>query len=269
MRIARFIHQDEPTYGVVEGDLPEVAADGTLDTSDLQIAVLDSDPFFTPAQSTGDRLAYDDVRLLAPIIPRSKVIGVGRNFADHAAELGNEVPVSPLTFFKPNTAVIGPGDPIRLPAISEYVSYEAELAVVISRVAKQVPAEKAADFVLGATASNDVTLRDIQQTDKQWSRAKGFDTSAPLGPWIETDFDPADVRIRSWVDGELKQDGNTTDFIFDIPALIEHISEVVTLLPGDVIMTGTPAGVGQIVAGNRVDIAIDGLGLLTNPVMDA
>ncbi|GAA4395957.1 MULTISPECIES: fumarylacetoacetate hydrolase family protein [Brevibacterium] len=269
MRIARFIHEDAPAYGVVEGDLPEVDSDGTLDTSGLQIAVLDSDPFFSPAQSTGTRLAYDDVRLLAPIIPRSKVIGVGRNFADHAKELGNEVPVSPLTFFKPNTAVAGPGDPIRLPAISEHVSYEAELAVVISRVAKRVPAEKAYDHVLGYTAGNDVTLRDIQKTDKQWSRAKGFDTSAPLGPWIETDMDPEGVRIRSWVDGELKQDGNTNDYIFDIPTLIEHLSETITLLPGDVILTGTPAGVGEIVAGNRVDIAIDGLGLLSNPVMDA
>jgi 2-keto-4-pentenoate hydratase/2-oxohepta-3-ene-1,7-dioic acid hydratase in catechol pathway len=269
MRIARFIHNDEPTYGVVEGDLPEVGADGSLDDSGLAIAVLDSDPFFSPAQSTGERLALQDVRLLSPIIPRSKVVGVGRNFADHAAELGNEVPVSPLTFFKPNTAVIGPGDPIRLPAISENVSYEAELAVVISRVAKQVPAEKAHSYVLGYTAANDVTLRDVQQTDKQWTRAKGFDTSCPLGPWIETEFDPEDVRIRSWVDGELRQDGSTADFIFDIPSLIAHITETITLLPGDVILTGTPAGVGQVVSGNRVHVAIDGLGLLANPVMDA
>ncbi|MCQ9367814.1 fumarylacetoacetate hydrolase family protein [Brevibacterium sp. 50QC2O2] len=269
MRIVRFVHNDAPTYGVVEGDLPEAAADGTLDTSELEIAVLDGDPFFSPAQSTGAHLKYDDVRLIAPIIPRSKVIGVGRNFADHAKELGNEVPASPLTFFKPNTAVVGPGDPIRLPAISEKVSYEAELAVVISRVAKNVPAEKAYEYVLGYTAANDVTLRDIQQIDKQWSRAKGFDTSCPLGPWIETDLDPEGVRIRSWVNGELKQDGNTDDFIFDIPTVIEHLSEVITLLPGDVILTGTPEGVGAINAGDRVDIAIDGLGLLSNPVLDA
>lgn len=226
-------------------------------------------PLLRSGPVNGERLKFDDVRLLSPILPRSKVIGVGRNFADHAAELGNEVPVSPLTFFKPNTAVIGPGDPIRLPSISEYVSYEAELAVIIGRVAKGVKAENAFDYVLGYTGGNDVTMRDIQKSDKQWSRAKGFDTSCPLGPWIETELDVDDLSIRSWVDGELKQDGNTADFIFDIPTLIEHLSETITLLPGDVILTGTPAGVGQIVSGNRVDIAIEGLGVLTNMVMDA
>src|SRR5699024_5853417 len=157
MRIVRFVHKDAPTYGVVEGDLPEIGDDGSVDTSGLEIAGLDSDPFFTPAQSTGERLAYDDVRLLAPIIPRSKVVGVGRNFADHAAEMGSEVPVSPLTFFKPNTTVVGPGEPVRLPSVSEHVSYEAELGVVIGRVAKGVPAEKAYDHVLGYVAANDVT----------------------------------------------------------------------------------------------------------------
>ncbi|GAA1363113.1 fumarylacetoacetate hydrolase family protein [Brevibacterium luteolum] len=268
MRIVRFVHNDEPTYGVVEGELGEIV-DGRADTSGLEIAVLDSDPFFSPAQSTGDRLTYDEVRLLAPIIPRSKIVCVGRNFADHAAELGNDVPVSPLTFFKPNTAVIGPGDPIRIPAISEHVSYEAELGVVIGRVAKQVSAEQAYDTVLGYLAGNDVTLRDIQDTDKQWSRAKGFDTSCPLGPWIETDFAPEAVAIRSWVDGEQRQNGTTEDFIFDIPTLIEHITETITLLPGDVILTGTPAGVGKIEAGQHVSVAIEGLGLLENPVMDA
>ena len=268
MRIARFVHKDAPTYGVVEGEITGGEA-GQFDTSGLEIAVLDGDPFFSPAQSTGERLTYDDQRLLAPIIPRSKVVGVGRNFADHAKEMGNEVPVSPLTFFKPNTAVVGPGDPIRLPAVSEKVSYEAELAVVISRVAKQVPAENAYDFVLGYTAANDVTLRDLQSSDGQWTRAKGFDTSCPLGPWIETDLDPESVRIRSWVNGEAKQDGSTEDFIFDIPQLIEHITETITLLPGDVILTGTPAGVGQIVSGDRVTVAIDGLGALVNPVLDA
>ncbi|GAA1643628.1 MULTISPECIES: fumarylacetoacetate hydrolase family protein [Brevibacterium] len=268
MRIARFVHKDEPAYGVVEGDVPPIE-DGTWDTSGLSLAVLDSDPFFSPAQSTGERLKFDDVRLVSPILPRSKVIGVGRNFADHAAELGNDVPTTPVTFIKPNTSVIGPGDPIRLPAISEYVSYEGELAVIIGRVAKGVRAEDAMDHVLGFTAANDVTLRDLQKSDTQWTRAKGFDTSCPLGPWIETQLDVDDATIRSWVNGELKQDGTTADFIFDIPTLIEHISETMTLLPGDVILTGTPAGVGRIVAGDRVDIAIDGLGVLTNPVMDA
>ncbi len=268
MRIARFVHKDEPAYGVVEGDVPPIE-DGERETSGLSLAVLDSDPFFAPAQSTGERLKFDDVRLLSPILPRSKVVGVGRNFADHAAELGNEVPVTPVTFFKPNTAVIGPGDPIRLPAVSEHVSYEAELAVIIGRVAKGVKAEDAFDYVLGYTSANDVTLRDLQKSDTQWTRAKGFDTSCPLGPWIETELDVDDVSIRSWVNGEIKQDGSTADFIFDIPTLIEHISETITLLPGDVILTGTPAGVGKIVAGDRVAIAVSGLGVLANPVMDA
>lgn len=269
MRIVRFVHKDAPTYGVVEGDLPELGDDGSVDTSGLSIAVLDSDPFFTPAQSTGERLAYDDVRLLAPIIPRSKVVGVGRNFADHAAEMGSEVPVSPLTFLKPNTAVVGPGEPVRLPAVSEHVSYEAELGVVIGRVAKGVTADKAYDHVLGYVTANDVTLRDLQQSDGQWTRAKGFDTSCPLGPWIETEYDPEAVRLRSWIDGDPRQDGTTEDFVFDIPTLIEHITETITLLPGDVILTGTPAGVGRVEAGNRMTIAIDGLGVLENPVMDA
>ena len=269
MRIVRFVHKDTPTYGVVEGDLPEVGDDGRVDTSGLEIAVLDSDPFFSPAQSTGERLTYDEVRLLAPIIPRSKVVGVGRNFADHAAEMGNDVPVSPLTFFKPNTAVVGPGDPVRLPAVSEHVSYEVELGVVIGRVAKGVAAENAYDHVLGYVAANDVTLRDLQKSDPQWSRAKGFDTSCPLGPWIETEFDPESVRLRSWVNGEPRQDGMTEDFIFDIPTLIEHISETITLLPGDVIITGTPAGVGKVSAGDTMVVSIDGLGVLENPVLDA
>ncbi len=176
----------------------------------------------------GERLKFDDVRLLSPILPRSKVIGVGRNFADHAAELGNEVPVTPVTFFKPNTSVIGPGDPIRPPAISEHVSYEAELAVIIGRVSKGVKAENALDHVLGYTSANDVTLRDLQKSDTQWTRAKGFDTSCPLGPWIETDLDVDDLSIRSWVNGDLKQDGTTADFIFDIPTIIEHLSETIT-----------------------------------------
>ena len=194
---------------------------------------------------------------------------MGRNFAEHAKELNNPVPVSPLIFFKPNTAVIGSGEPIRLPDVSEKVSYEAELAVVISRIAKRVPAEKAYDYVLGYTAANDVTLRDIQATDSQWARAKGFDTSCPLGPWINTDFDPEAVTIRSWINGDMRQHGNTRDYIFDIPTLIAHITETITLLPGDIILTGTPEGVGTIASGDTVRIAVDDLGVLINPVMDA
>lgn len=269
MRIVRFVHNDEPTYGVLEGDVPEPADDGTFDTSGLEIAVLSGDPFFSPAGSTGERLPYADVRLIAPIIPRSKIIAVGRNYADHARELGNEVPASPQFFFIPNTAIVGPNEPVRLPAVSEEVSYEAELAVIISRVAKQVRREDALKHVLGYTVANDVTLRDLQKTDLQWARAKGFDTSTPVGPWIETELDTEDLRVRSWVDGELRQDGTTADMVFDIPALIEAISETITLLPGDIILTGTPAGVGKVEAGQRMNIAVEGLGLLSNPAMDA
>src|SRR5699024_1330237 len=192
MRIARFVHQDEPKYGVVEGEVPPIT-DGTWDTSGLELAVLDSDPFFSPAQSTGEKLKFDDVRLVSPILPRSKVIGVGRNFADHAAELGNEVPVSPLTFFKQNTSVIGPGDPIRLAAVSEYISNEGELSVIIGSVAKGIRAENAMNHCRGYTAGNYVTLRCIQQSDNLRSRAKSFDTSCPRGPWIETELDVGDV----------------------------------------------------------------------------
>jgi 2-keto-4-pentenoate hydratase/2-oxohepta-3-ene-1,7-dioic acid hydratase in catechol pathway len=269
MRIARFISGEDPAYGVVEGDLPEPGPDGGLDLSGLQLAVLSGDPFFQPTQSTGERIPLADVRLLSPIIPRSKVVGVGKNFADHAKEMGGEVPPSPLTFFKPNTAVIGPGDPIRLPAVSDEVSYEAELAVVIGKIAKGVPAEKAREHILGYTCANDVTLRDIQRSDGQWSRAKGFDTSCPLGPWIETELDTRDLAVRSWVNGELRQDGTTEDFVFDIPELIAHISETITLLPGDVILTGTPAGVGRIDAGDQVRVSVEGIGVLANPVMEA
>ncbi|WGW13039.1 fumarylacetoacetate hydrolase family protein [Saxibacter everestensis] len=265
MRIARFTLEDEPHYGIVEGDLRTDDADGF---GNLELVVLSGDPFFSPAEPTGQRVKVDDVRLLAPIIPRSKVVGIGRNYAEHAAELGNEVPKEPLMFFKPNTAVIGPDDPIRLPARSENVSYEAELAVVISRICKNVPRERAQDCILGYTIANDVTARDLQKTDGQWARAKGFDTSCPLGPWIETDLDVEDLAIRSWVDGDLKQDGRTSQMIHDVPDLISYVSEMITLLPGDVILTGTPAGVGQIVAGQRVRIDIEGIGVLSNPVLD-
>ncbi|NYI67710.1 fumarylacetoacetate hydrolase family protein [Spelaeicoccus albus] len=259
MRIARFILDDEPHYGVVEGD-PDDAA---------ELVVLSGDPFFSPAQPTGRRVPADDVRLLAPIIPRSKVVGIGRNYADHAAELGNEVPAEPLMFFKPNTAVIGPDDPIRLPAVSEYVSYEVELAVVISRIGKNVPVDKADDHILGYTIANDVTLRDLQKSDGQWSRAKGFDTSCPIGPWIETELDVSDLGIRSWVDDELKQDGRTSQLVHGIPELISYVSETITLLPGDIILTGTPAGVGQITDGQRVTLEIERIGRMSNPVLDA
>jgi 2-keto-4-pentenoate hydratase/2-oxohepta-3-ene-1,7-dioic acid hydratase in catechol pathway len=257
VRIARFTTGEDPRFGVVEGE-PGAAA---------EIAVIAGDPLFTPIQFTGERVAVQDARLLAPVIPRSKVVGVGRNYAAHAAELGNEVPAEPLVFLKPNTAVIGPGDPIQLPAQSRDVHYEGELAVVIGRICRDVPPARVAEVVLGYTVANDVTARDLQKADGQWWRAKGFDTFCPLGPYLVTGIDPADLRLVTRRDGETVQDARTSAMIFDVPALVAHISAAMTLLPGDVILTGTPEGVGPIVEGQRVEVEIEGIGTLSNPVV--
>ncbi|GAA2524584.1 fumarylacetoacetate hydrolase family protein [Rarobacter incanus] len=260
MRIARFIEGDTPKYGFVQGE-----------PGGEYLAVLNGDPLFQPAVPTGERVFLDaeGLRLLAPIIPRSKVIGVGRNYADHAAELGNEVPTRPLLFLKPNTSVVGPDDPIQLPDWSNNVHFEAELAVVIGKIAKNVSPDRALDHVLGYTVANDVTARDVQNADEQWTRAKGFDSSCPLGPWISTDLDPEDAQVSAMLNGELRQDGSTRDLIFDVPFLVSYISEVFTLLPGDVILTGTPAGVGTIRAGDVIECAVEGIGVLRNPVVGA
>ncbi|HEY2043158.1 MAG TPA: fumarylacetoacetate hydrolase family protein [Jatrophihabitans sp.] len=260
MRIARFVHGSGIAWGVVEG--PEGSG---LDA--LTVAAIKDHPM-GPIEFTGDRFAIPDVRLLAPILP-SKVLAVGRNYAAHAAELGNDVPSSPLLFLKPSTSVIGTGDVIRLPADSRQVEHEAELALVIGRVAKDVPRERALDVVFGYTCANDVTARDQQRADVQFTRAKGYDSFCPIGPWIETTFDPSEVGVRALVNGEVKQDGNTRDMIFDIATLVSYMSHVMTLVPGDVILTGTPSGVGPIVAGDTVTISIDGIGDLTNVVRAA
>ena len=252
MRIARVSIEDQPQYGVVEGD---------------EIALVTGDPLFSPIQPTGRRVPLDEIRLLAPVIPRSKVVAVGKNYADHAAEMGGEVPSSPLIFFKPNTAVIGPDDPIVLPSWSDEVAYEGELAVIIGRICKDVPVERVSEVVLGYTAANDVTARDAQRSDGQWARAKGFDASCPLGPWIDTTFEPEAAQIITRVNGEVRQDGNTADMVRKIPELISFISSAFTLLPGDVILTGTPAGVGALNHGDRVEVEIAGLGTLGNPVL--
>ncbi|CAN5462511.1 fumarylacetoacetate hydrolase family protein [soil metagenome] len=218
-----------------------------------------------PIEFTGERFALGDVRLLAPILP-SKVIAVGRNYAAHAAEMGNDVPDRPLIFLQPSTAVIGTNDVIRLPRDSDQVEFEAELALVIGKVAKDVPREKAHEVIFGYTCANDVTARDQQRADKQFTRAKGHDSFCPIGPWIETVFDPSAVRIRALVNGEVKQDALTSDMVFDVATLVSFMSHVMTLVPGDVILTGTPSGVGPIVNGDTVTIAIDGIGELVNPV---
>jgi 2-keto-4-pentenoate hydratase/2-oxohepta-3-ene-1,7-dioic acid hydratase in catechol pathway len=259
VRIARFVHPGGAAFGVVEG-----AADAQLDA--LTVAEIEGHPF-GQIVFTGQRWALPDVRLLSPILP-SKVVGVGRNYAAHAAELGNEVPAAPMLFLKPSTAVIGPADAIRLPVESKRVEHEAELAVVIGATgARDVPAERALDTVLGYTCANDVTARDLQKSDVQFTRAKGYDSFCPLGPWIETNLDPADLGVRCEVDGELRQDGRTKDLIFDVATLVSYVSHIMTLLPGDVILTGTPSGVGPISAGQQVSVSLEGIGTLANPVV--
>lgn len=257
MRIARFTTGEDPRYAVIEG---EPGAE--------ELVVIAGDPLYTPIQPTGERVPLIEVRLLAPVIPRSKVIGVGHNYADHAKELHQEVPDSPLVFLVPNTAVVGPDDPIVLPSFSSEVDHEVELGVVIKRICKDVPAERASEVILGYTVVNDVSARDAQRNDGQWARAKGFDTACPIGPWIETDFDPTEPHaIRARVDGQVRQDGLTSDTVFQIPEIIAYVSAAFTLLPGDVIMTGTPAGVGHIDVGQRVDVEVEGIGVLSNPVV--
>jgi 2-keto-4-pentenoate hydratase/2-oxohepta-3-ene-1,7-dioic acid hydratase in catechol pathway len=210
-------------------------------------------------------LPLAEVHLLAPIMP-SKILCVGRNYAAHAKEHGAEVPEMPMLFLKPPSAVIGPGETILLPPQSRLVEHEAELAVVIGKRGRWIPAEQALEHVLGYTIANDVTARDLQRRDGQWSRAKGFDTFCPLGPWIETDFDPADALITCHVNQDMRQMGSTRDMVFQIRQLITFASSVMTLEPGDVLLTGTPAGVSPLMAGDIVEVTIEGLGALRNPV---
>ncbi|SNU02257.1 2-keto-4-pentenoate hydratase/2-oxohepta-3-ene-1,7-dioic acid hydratase (catechol pathway) [Ruaniaceae bacterium KH17] len=252
MQIARFAHGDNPRYGIVDGD---------------DLVVLKSDPLFDSYETTGERVPLDGARLLSPVIPRSKVVALGRNYADHVKELGNDLPTAPVVFLKPNTSVIGPDDPIVLPEWSQEVHYEAELAVVVGRLCKDVPAERVNDVIFGYTVANDVTARDIQRAEDQWTRAKGFDTSCPLGPWIETDVDVSDLSVRSYVDGEQRQDGRTSQMIMSVHEIVAYASSIFTLLPGDVILTGTPAGIGQIDAGQRVEVEVEGIGRFGNPVV--
>ncbi|HEY3210274.1 MAG TPA: fumarylacetoacetate hydrolase family protein [Actinomycetota bacterium] len=249
MRLVRFRFGDRIATGVVEGETVRALA-GT---------------FFENPVPSGEDIPLDDVRLLAPILP-SKVVCLGKNYAAHAAEFGGEVPEEPLVFLKPSTSVSGPGDPIPLPPISNRVDYEGELAVVIGRIARNVRAEEAFRYILGYTCGNDVTLRDLQKKDDQWARAKGFDGSCPLGPWVETELDPIDVHLETRVNGEVRQSASTSDMVFGVATIIEFVTEFMTLLPGDVIMTGTPEGVGKLEPGDRVDIVIDGIGVLVNPV---
>jgi len=224
---------------------------------------------FAGFDTTGERVPLGDVALLAPVIPRSKIIAVGRNYRAHAEELGNEVPAEPMLFFKPNTSVIGPGDTIVRPPQSQFTSFEGELAVVIGSIAKNVAAERASEVIFGYTIANDITARDLQKTDGQWARAKGFDTFCPLGPVIDTDLDLESGTIEVSVDGERRQHGRLADMVHSIPAIVAYASSVFTLLPGDVILTGTPAGVGPLADGDTVEVTVSGLGTLSNPVRAA
>ena len=243
----------------------EVDENGIPD-EDCVIVGLNGDPLYVGLHLNSKEYPLSEVRLLAPVLPRSKVIGIGRNYAAHAAEMGGDVPDEPLMFMKPNTSVIGPDDPVFYPRQSNEVHYEGELAVVISRPCRDVPAAKFADVVQGYTVANDVTARDLQRKDGQFTRAKGFDSFCPLGPWIETELDVTDLRVRTFVNGEVKQDGRTSDMIFDVPTLVEYVSSVMTLLPGDVILTGTPEGVGPVQVDDEIEVSISGIGNLTNKV---
>jgi 2-keto-4-pentenoate hydratase/2-oxohepta-3-ene-1,7-dioic acid hydratase in catechol pathway len=264
MRIARFAHATGFSFGVVEGE-PGAGPQG------LTVAEIDGHPF-GQLRFTSQRWALADVRLLSPILP-SKVVCVGRNYVEHAAELGNEVPAEPLIFLKPSTSVIGLDDAVRLPPQSRQVEHEAELAVVIGPPgARRVDRAGAQRAIFGYACANDVTARDLQRNDVQWTRAKGFDSFCPLGPWIVTDLDPGDLEVRCEVgqdprNREVRQLGRTKDMVFDVPTLVSYISHVMTLLPGDVVLTGTPAGVGPLVDGDTVAVRIEGLGELVNPVV--
>jgi 2-keto-4-pentenoate hydratase/2-oxohepta-3-ene-1,7-dioic acid hydratase in catechol pathway len=271
VRIARFSAGDEPLFGIVTGDLDDY---GQPDP-EAEVIALAGDPIYAGINPLDQRHRLADVRLLAPVIPRSKVVAIGKNYADHVAEMkgvtGGDAPTEPLFFLKPNTAVIGPGDAIVYPPQSHNVHFEGELAIVIGRICKDVPPERAAEVIYGWTIANDVSARDLQVSDGQWSRAKGFDTFCPLGPWIETELSLDDIkrglRVQTFLEGDARQDGNTRHLIFDVPTIIAHVTAAMTQLPGDVILTGTPAGVGPMQPGQEVEVSIERLGALTNTVV--
>lgn len=251
MRICRFINTNSQTcYGIIEN---------------TTVTEIDNSPF-EDYSITDKSYDLDELKLLAPCVP-SKIVAIGLNYKDHAAEMNKKIPEDPMLFLKPGSSVIGNEDKIVYPAhMSKRVDYEGELAVIIKRVAKNVSMENAMDFVLGYSCLNDVTARDLQSKDIQFTRAKGFDTFAPIGPWIETDIDPTNLDIKTFLNGELKQNSSTSNLIFNIPKLINFISHVMTLYPGDVISTGTPGGIGPMKIGDKVGITIQSIGTLTNYV---
>jgi 2-keto-4-pentenoate hydratase/2-oxohepta-3-ene-1,7-dioic acid hydratase in catechol pathway len=270
VRIARFAKGDGVAYGVVEGE-PE--SGGRPPRPGLTIAELYGHPFGVDpggVRLTGNRFPLAEVRLLAPVLP-SKVVAAGRNYASHVREMNGETPAKgsdPVIFLKPSTSVTGPGDAIKYPVkITDRVDFEGELAIIIGRLCRQVPRERAEEVVFGYTCANDVTARDLQARDGQWTRAKGFDTFCPLGPWIETGTNPSDLELTTTVNGEVRQRARTSELLCDVPGLVAHISQVMTLLPGDVLLTGTPAGVGPLTDGDEVSVTIESIGTLTNRVV--
>jgi 2-keto-4-pentenoate hydratase/2-oxohepta-3-ene-1,7-dioic acid hydratase in catechol pathway len=273
VRIARFAKGDGVAYGVVEGESLGLPGAGTITGSGLTITELYGHPFgIDPSgvRLTGNRYPLAEVRLLAPVLP-SKVVAAGRNYASHAREMNGEPPArgsEPLLFLKPSTSVTGPGDAIKYPVkLTDRVDFEGELAVIIGRLCRQVPRERADEVVFGYTCANDVTARDLQARDGQWTRAKGFDTFCPLGPWMETGTNPADLELITTVNGEVRQQARTAEMLTDVPGLIAYVSQVMTLLPGDVLLTGTPAGVGPLTDGDEVSVTIESIGTLTNRVV--
>lgn len=262
MRIARFAAGDEVGFGLVDTD---------SDSGTEFVSRLSGHPLLGDIRLTGERAKLQDVRLLSPVLP-TKVVCIGKNYADHIAETSDitgEATDEPVVFLKPSTAVAGPGDPVFHPAVSERVDYEGELAIVISRPCREVPPERAKDVIFGYTVANDVTARDLQKKDKQWTRAKGFDSFCPIGPWIETGLsveEASDLRVTTTVDGRVRQDGRTSQFIHGIPEIIAYVSSFMSLLPGDVVLTGTPAGVGPVTVGQEVTVTVERIGSLSNRV---
>ena len=249
MKIVRFRFENKTKYGILRGNSVQLIA-GT--------------PFHS-IKPADEYYPVEQVQLLAPVLP-SKIVALGLNYKSHAKEFKTETPQTPLIFIKPTTSVIGPGDTIIYPPSSKQVDYEAELAVVIGKKTEKVSRETSLNYVLGYTCLNDVTARDQQSVDKQWTRAKSYDTFAPLGPHIETELDPGNVSVESYLNGELKQSGCTRDLVFAVPELISFISHVMTLMPGDVIATGTSGGIGPMFPGDKIEIKISGIGTLTNRV---
>src|SRR3954451_18681547 len=250
VKIYRFVHAGKPSIGVADGD---------------RIIRYSGSDAMTLGEPTTDSISVADAELLAPVSP-SKIVAVGRNYAEHAKELGNEAPSEPIIFLKPPTAVLDPNGTIIRPPQSQRVDFEGELAIVIGKSARNIRRDDWRSFVLGFTCANDVTARDLQKKDVQFTRGKSFDTFCPLGPCIETDLDPAALSLTTRVNGEIRQNGNTHDMVFGCDVLIEFITSIMTLLPGDVILTGAPAGVGPLSAGDTVEVTIEGIGTLTNDV---